>query len=223
MIMKSIEIKANVRKEIGKKATKQLRREEHVPCVLYGQNKENIHFHAHRNDFRKLVYTPNSYIVNLDISGEKCQAIMKSIDFHPVTDNIQHIDFYRIDTSKAFVIPVPVTTSGLSEGVLAGGVLQINRRKLLVKATAENMPDTIDIDITDLGIGDAVRIDDLNEKYENLEFLDPQSVVVTVNITRLAKSEGLEEGEEGEEGEEIEGEEGAAASTDEASKDATKE
>ncbi len=204
--MKSIEIKAKERKEIGKKATKQLRKEENVPCVLYGQEKENIHFYAHRNDFRKLVYTPNSYIVNLDIDGKKCQAILKAIDFHPVTDDIQHIDFYRIDTSKAFKIPVPVKTSGLSKGVKAGGVLQVNRRKLLVKATADNMPDYIDIDVTDLGIGEAVRINDLNEMYDNLEFLDPQSVVVTVNVTRLAKSTGAltdeEEGEEGEAGEE---------------------
>jgi len=208
--MKSIEIKAQVRKEIGKKATKQLRKNDHVPCVLYGQDKENIHFHAHKNDFRKLVFTPHSFIVNLNVDGNKCQAIMKSIDFHPVTDEIQHIDFYRIDTSKAFKIHVPVTTSGLAEGVKAGGVLQVNRRKLLVKATAENMPDTVNIDVTDLKIGEAVRIDDLNEEHENLEFLDPQSVVVTVNVTRLAKStDALEEGEEGEE------EEGEEATTEE--------
>ncbi|MCF6183032.1 MAG: 50S ribosomal protein L25 [Bacteroidales bacterium] len=213
--MKSIEIKVELRKEIGKKATKQLRKQEHVPCVLYGQNKENVHFHAHRNDFRKLVYTPNSYIVNLNIDGKKSQAIMKTIDFHPVTDEIQHIDFYRIDTSKAFKIPVPVTTSGLSAGIQAGGVLQINRRKLLVKATAENMPDTIDIDITNIGLGEAVRINDLNEQHKNLEFLDPQSVVISVNVTRLAKAaDELEEGTEGEEGEGTE-----ETATDESSKE----
>ncbi len=201
--MKSIQIKAEERKEIGKKATKQLRKQEHVPCVLYGQDKENIHFHAHKNDFRKLVFTPHSFIVNLDIDGKECQAIMKSIDFHPVTDEIQHIDFYRIDTSKAFKIHVPVTTSGLSKGVQAGGVLQVNRRKLLVEATAENMPDTVNIDVTDLGIGEAVRVNDLNEEHENLNFLDPQSVVVSVNVTRLAKTvEELAEEGEGEEGEE---------------------
>ncbi len=203
--MKSIEIKVSERKNLGKKATKALRKQEHVPCVLYGQGKENLHFHAHKNTFRHLIYTPNSYIVNLDIDGKKVDAIMQSIDFHPVTDEVQHIDFYRIDLSKPFKIPVPVKTSGLAKGVQAGGVLQVNRRKLTVRATAENMPDFIDIDVTDLGIGEAVRVDDLNEMHENLEFLDPQSVVVTVNVTRLAKSTGaLAEGEEGEgeEGEE---------------------
>ncbi|NPA68030.1 MAG: 50S ribosomal protein L25/general stress protein Ctc [Chlorobi bacterium] len=206
--MKSIEIKAKERKEIGKKATKKLRKEENVPCVLYGQDKGNIHFYAHKNEFRKLIFTPNSYIVNLDIDGKKCNAIMQSVDFHPVTDEIQHIDFYRIDTSRAFKIPVPVRTSGLAKGVKDGGVLQVNRRKLLVKATAENMPDYVDIDVTNLGIGEAVRINDLNEQHENLQFLDPQSVVVTVNVTRLAKSTGaLAAEEEGEEGEDTAAEE----------------
>ena len=215
--MKSIEIKAEARKVIGKKATKQLRRQDHVPCVLYGQNKENIHFHAHKNDFRKLVFTPHSFIVNLNIEGKECQAIMQTVDFHPVTDEIQHIDFYRIDTSKAFKINVPVTTSGLSKGVQEGGVLQVNRRKLLVKATAENMPDAVNIDVTDISIGEAVRVDDLNEEHEDLEFLDPQSVVVSVNITRLAKAmDELEEAEEGEEGEEgTEGAEGEGSATEE--------
>ncbi len=205
--MKSIEIKVNERKDLGKKATKALRKQEMVPCVLYGQNQENVHFYAHKNTFRHILYTPNSYIVKLDIEGKQVDAIMQSVDFHPVTDDVQHIDFYRIDLSKPFKIPVPVTTSGLAKGVQAGGVLQVNRRKLTVKATAENMPDFVDIDVTELGIGDAVRINDLNEMHENLEFLDPQSVVVTVNVTRLAKSTGALE--EGEEGEGVEGDEGA--------------
>lgn len=204
--MKSIQIKAEERKEIGKKATKQLRKQDYVPCVLYGQDKENVHFYAHKNDFRKLVFTPHSFIVNLDITGKKCNAIMQSVDFHPVTDEIQHIDFYRINTSKAFKIHVPVRTVGLSKGVQAGGILQVNRRKLLVEATAENMPDTVEIDVTDVGIGEAVRVNDLNEEHKNLNFLDPQSVVISVNVTRLAKAaDELEEGvdEEGVEGEEV--------------------
>lgn len=207
--MKSIQIKAEKRKEIGKKATKQLRRQDHVPCVLYGQDKENIHFHAHKNDFRKLVFTPHSFIVNLNIDGKESDAIMQSVDFHPVTDEILHIDFYRIDLLKPFKIHVPVTTSGLSKGVQEGGVLQVNRRKLLVEATAENMPDTVNIDVTDIGLGGAVRVNDLNDEYKDLNFLDPQSVVLSVNVTRLAKAaDELEEGEEGEEG--AEGAEGAA-------------
>ncbi len=209
--MKEISIKAEARKALGKKATKQLRQKEHVPCVLYGQEAENVHFHAHRNIFKNLVYTPNSYIVDLDIDGEKSKAIMQNVDFHPVTDELLHIDFYRIDVAKPFKILVPVATSGLAKGVQQGGVLHVSRRKLLVKALIDNLPDKIEINVEDLNIGDAVRVNDLNEAYEALEFLDPQSVVVTVNVTRLAKSTGALEGEEGEEGEE--GDAGEAAET----------
>jgi len=198
--MKTIEIKATERKEIGKKATKQLRKEEHVPCVLYGKGNENVHFHAHKNEFRKLVYTPNSYIVDLSVDGKKCQAIMQSADFHPVTDDIMHIDFYRIDPAKAFKIDIPVKTTGLAEGVKAGGVLRTTRRKLMVKALMENLPDELLIDVSGLRIGDAIRVNDLNKQYENLEFLDPQSIVVTVEVTRAAKSEaGMSSGFEEEE------------------------
>lgn len=200
--MKTIEIKAESRKDTGKKATKQLRKLEHVPCVLYGQGQENIHFHAHKNDFRKLIYTPNSYVIDLNIDDKKCQAIMQSVDFHPVTDELLHIDFYRVDTSKEFKVEIPVRTIGLAAGVQAGGVLRVARRKVLVKALIENMPDELVLDVSDLGIGNAIRVNDLNEKYEDLEFLDPQSIVVTVEVTRLAKSESALEDEEGEEGEE---------------------
>ncbi|MCF6365533.1 MAG: 50S ribosomal protein L25 [Bacteroidales bacterium] len=203
--MKSIKINATERKELGKKATKAIRKQDHIPCVMYGQKQDNIHFHAHKNEFRKIIYTPNSYIVDLNIGKNTCQAIMQSVDFHPVTDEILHIDFYRIDTSKKLKIGVPVKTTGFAKGIQDGGVLNVARRKLLISATAENMPDEIVIDITDLGIGDAVRVDELNEQYKNLDFSDPQSIVVSVNVTRLAKAMDEEEleGEEGEEGEEV--------------------
>ncbi|PID88001.1 MAG: 50S ribosomal protein L25/general stress protein Ctc [Bacteroidia bacterium] len=204
--MKSIEIKAEKRTELGKKATKELRRKGHVPCILYGQGEENIAFHAFKNEFRKLVYTPNSYIVSLEISGEKYDCVLQDIDFHPVTDEIMHIDFYRINMSKPFKILVPVKTKGLARGVQAGGVLRIMRRKLLVRALADYMPDDLVLDVTNLKIGESIRVNDLDGMFENLEFLDPQSIVVSIDVTRQAKSEGRagvdEEGEEGAEGEE---------------------
>ncbi len=95
--MKSIQITAKKRTELGKKATKAIRKDDHIPCVMYGQGQDNIHFHAHRNEFKNLVYTPNSYVVDLNVDGKTCNAIMQSIDFHPVTDEILHIDFYIID------------------------------------------------------------------------------------------------------------------------------
>ena len=186
--MKTIEIKATSRKELGKKATKMLRKENGVPCVMYGQNQENLHFSAHENDFRHLVYTPNSYLVDLNIDGKKHNAIMHSIDFHPVTDKILHIDFYRIDMAKEFKMEIPIKTTGFAKGIQSGGVLSISRRKVLIKALAENLPDELTIDITDLGIGDAIKINDLKDLFPNIDFLDPQSIVASVNVTRLAKA-----------------------------------
>jgi len=210
--MKTIEIKAIGRKDLGKKATKTLRKENNVPCVIYGQKQENIHFYAHKNEFKGLVYTPNSYLVNLDIDGKTHIAKMQSIDFHPVTDEIIHIDFYRIDMKKKFKMEVPVKTEGFAKGIQAGGVLGVERRKVLVNALAENLPDELMLDITDLGIGDAIKISDLKEQFSNLEFLDPQSNVVSVNVTRLAKAmdeeaAAEEAAAEEAEGEEVEGEE----------------
>lgn len=203
--MKTIDIKVQARKDLGKKATKALRKENNVPCVMYGHGQENVHFYAHKNDFKKLVYTPNSYLVDLNVDGKKHLAKMQSIDFHPVTDEINHIDFYKIDTKKKFKMDIPVRTEGFSKGIQAGGVLSVSRRKVSVKALAENLPDELTLDITDLGIGDGIRINDLKEQFPNLEFLDPQSIVVSVNVTRLAKSMAGDELE----GEEVEGEEEA--------------
>ena len=209
--MKSIQITAKKRTELGKKATKAIRKDDHIPCVMYGKDQDNIHFHAHKNEFKNLVYTPNSYVVDLNVDGKTCNAIMQSIDFHPVTDEILHIDFYRIDLTKKFKIGVPVKTEGFAAGIQSGGALSINRRKLLIRATAEKMPDELILDITDLNIGDSIKVDDLNEKYKDLDFLDPQSNVVSVNITRLAKAMDDEELEAAEaaEAEAAEGEEGA--------------
>ena len=105
--MKSIEINAKLRSEIGKKATKKLRKEDNVPCVLYGE-KEPIHFFAHENEFRKLVYTPNVYWVKLKIEGKEYSVIMQDIQFHPVTDRILHIDFLEISEDKPFKMVIPV-------------------------------------------------------------------------------------------------------------------
>ena len=225
--MKTIEIKTISRKETGKKATKHLRRKGHVPCVMYGQKEENIHFHAHKNEFRKLVYTPNSYIISLNIDDNKYDTVMKSVDFHPVTDEIMHIDFFRIDISKEFTVEVPVKTTGLSVGIQAGGVLRIARRKLAVQALAELLPDDFTLDITDLNIGDSIKVNELDEQFDKLKFLDPQSIVVAVEVTRLAKTEEeleeeLEEGEEGE-GEEGEAKEGEAKEGEAKAKEKTKE
>jgi large subunit ribosomal protein L25 len=198
--MQTIEIKGTVRKEIGKKSAKELRKQDHVPCVLYGQKAENIHFHAHKNEFRKLIYTPNSYVVELEVDKTKCHAILQKAEFHPVSDEIIHIDFYRIDLKKPFKTVLPVKTTGFAKGVQAGGVLRTVKRKLTVKGVADQLPDEIILDVTELGVGQSIKVSDLGGLYTNLQFLDPQSVVVSVEVTRAAKSEAAS-GTEGEEAE----------------------
>lgn len=192
--MKTIEIKGTERKDVGKKSTQELRKKGHVPCVLYG-GKEIIHFSAEEKEFRHLVYTPNVYIVNLHVGKNSMQAIMQAIDFHPVTDKILHIDFYQISDDKKINIAVPVKLTGVAKGVLEGGKLMLKQRKLNVKAFAKDLPDTLDIDITEMTLGKTKKVGELS--FDNLELLDSKnSVVATVRLTRSAMS-AQTDGEEG--------------------------
>ena len=225
--MKSIDIKGSFREEVGKKSTKQLRKKGHIPCILYREG-EVKHFEAEINAFNNLVYTPNVYLVNLDIDGEKYQAVMQDIHFHPVKDYIQHIDFYQVVEKHPFWMRIPVRFNGQPYGVQDGGKLIIKKRKIIIRALPKHMPDELTLDISDLGIGDSIRIADL--QYDNLELLDdPNSVLVLVKSPRggsafateeeLAAEEG-EEGAEAAEGAEAEGGEEAAAEGGEESKEA---
>ncbi len=183
--MEKIEIKAEKRKETGKKATKQLRKEEKVPCVLYG-GKENIHFTAEEKAFKKLVYTPKAFLVDLFLDGVEHKAVMQDVNFHPVTDRILHIDFKEIFDDKMVDISIPVHIVGDSVGIKAGGKLRIRRRTLRVRALPKDLPDFLEVDITLLNIGQSLKVRDL--QFDNLEILDPaQAMVVGVVSSRLAK------------------------------------
>lgn len=206
--MKSIEISANLRKETGKKQTKALRKSGQVPCVMYG-GEDTIHFSAEAKDFRHIIYTPDVFIVNLNIDGKKHSAILKDIQFHPVTDELLHIDFIQVFEDAPAIVSLPVSVVGNSAGIRAGGKLRQRRRYLKVKGLVKDLPETLEIDITKLEIGDFIKVGDLD--FKNLELLDPtRAMIVGVSASRLSK--GMEPGEiEGEEGEEgAEGAEGAA-------------
>jgi len=213
--MKSITINGSQRESVGKRATKALRNAGKVPCVLYGGDK-TVHFEAPDLAFSKLVYTPNAHTVVITMdNGESYDAVLQDIQFHPVTDKILHIDFYRLYEDKEIAMNIPVRLHGISQGVLNGGVLTRNRRKLRVKALPANLPDFIDADITKMKIGDKIDVSELeNEKYRFLH-LDA-TVVCQVKTARAAivdevEEEELEEGEEGVEG--AEGAEGAEGTT----------
>ncbi len=201
--MKSITINGSQRESVGKKATKALRNAGQVPCVLYGGDKP-VHFSAPELAFSKLVYTPNAHTVVIAIeNGASYHAIMQDIQLHPVTDRILHIDFYQLFDDKEIAMEIPVHIIGTSKGVLNGGVLRRNQRKLRVKALPANLPDFIEADITPLKIGSKLYITSLeNPDYK---FLHPDNTVVCqVRRSRasVAEFEGddeeeLEEGAEG--------------------------
>ena len=217
--MKTLEISAKLRKGTGKTDSKALRNQGNVPCVLYGGEKQ-VCFYAHENDFRNLVYTPEVFIVELDIEGEKCRAVMQDLQFHPVTDKLLHLDFLQIFDDKEITMTIPVHLEGMSIGIRNGGVLSFRRRKIITRAIPGNLPEYIEINIEDLEIGQSIFIKDL--RVDKYSFLAPDNaVVVGVRTAReLIIEEEAEEELEGEEGEITEGEEGAVVEGAEATEKA---
>ena len=213
--MKTLAISAKLRNGTGKKDSKALRNQGNVPCVLYGGEKQ-VCFYAHENDFRNLVYTPDVFIVELDIEGDKYRAVMQDLQFHPVTDKLLHLDFLEIFDDKEVTVTIQVNLKGNAVGIRDGGILSFRRRKIITRAIPANLPDYIEINIEDVEIGQSIFIKDLRD--ERYTFLDPDNaVVVGVRIAReLIIEEEEEEEIEGEEGA-IEGEEGAIEGGAEAS------
>jgi large subunit ribosomal protein L25 len=184
--MKTVVVKGQKREALGKKGAKLLRSQEIVPAVLYGAG-EPVHFSVPFSELRQLVYTPGVYLIDLDIDGTVYSAIMQDVQWHAVEEQILHIDFLKIEEGKKIKIDVPVKVVGLAKGIKAGGKLKTNLRRLKVKALAKDLPDNIEIDVTKLGIGQSIKVDDLS--LNNIELLDKKSnVVVAVNITRAARS-----------------------------------
>ena len=215
--MKTLAISVQERNKVGKTNTRALRNQGNVPCVLYGGEKQ-VTFYAHENDFRKLVYTPETFLVELDISGNKVKAVMQDIQFHPVTDKILHIDFLEVFEDKPVTISLPVILEGVSIGVKNGGNLLFRRPKIIVKGILANLPDAITINIEHLKIGMFIYIKDI--EIDGIEFLaPPNSVVVGVKTARAALVEEIEEDGE-EDGEENTEEKGDAPSSDTPSSDA---
>jgi len=183
--MKSITIKGSKRESVGKVATKALRNAGKVPCVLYGGEKA-IHFSADEIAFKNLVYTPNVYTATIELkSGEKFNAILQDIQFHPVSDKILHIDFYQLFDDKEVTMNIPVTLVGNSPGVIAGGSLRFPKRKLRVRGLPANLPDFINADISKLKIGSKLFITEIDSN--GCTFLHPENtVVVQVRQSRNA-------------------------------------
>ena len=192
--MKSITINGSQRESVGKKATKALRNAGQVPCVLYGGDKP-VHFTSEELAFSKLVYTPNAHTVVIALeSGEKFNAILQDIQFHPVTDKILHVDFYQLFEDKEITMEIPLVYVGSSKGVKNGGVLRKNRRSLRIKALPSNLPDFIEANITPLKIGDKLYITTLQN--DAFKFMHPDNTVVCLVRRSRASVEAFEEEEE---------------------------
>ncbi|CAN5918554.1 50S ribosomal protein L25/general stress protein Ctc [soil metagenome] len=184
--MKSLEIIGFKRANLGKTESNRLREESNVPCVLYGGN-EQIHFYSPMILFRDLVYSPDVYSVDLNIEGDHYSAVMQDIQFHPVNEMLMHVDFLLLREGKEVKIDIPVKFVGTSPGVQMGGKLVTKLRKLKVKAMPENLPDYVEVDISDLDLGKSVKVSKL--KGGNYAILsNPQSPIATVAIPRVLKS-----------------------------------
>lgn len=204
--MKSITIQGSERESVGKKASKALRNAGKVPCVVYG-GEEPLHFAADEISFKDLVYTPNAHTVVIEFEdGRKIDAVLQDIQFHPVTDNILHVDFYQLFPDKEVTMKIPVRLLGNSPGVRNGGRLLFRKRKLVIRALPKDLPDFFNVDISTLKIGDLVAVDTL--KSDEFTILHPDTTVV-VQVKTQRKAIVVETDEEDEEG--LEGEEAAAA------------
>ena len=189
--MREFSINGSVRANLGKKATKEVRKNGLVPCVMYGEKRDEnglpvaTHFVVNEKEINKIYFTPHVYLVNINIDGVEHKAIVKEVQCHPVKDNVLHVDFYEVVTNRPIVVGVPIAPKGLAEGVRAGGKLMAMIRKINVKATYDLIPEKLDIDVTNLGLGKSIKVGDLS--FEGLELVTPKEVIVcTVKMTRAA-------------------------------------
>jgi large subunit ribosomal protein L25 len=194
--MESIALKASLRKETGKKSSKAVRAQEGVPCVLYG-GKENVNFFAAESDFRHLVFTPNVFIINIDIDGNSHNAIIKDLQFHPVTDDLLHADFYEISDKKLITAEIPVKLNGSSVGVREGGKLSMDKRKVKVKGLYKDIPAEIEIDVTDLAVGKSIRAGEIVTSGKYNVVMDNETPIVSVRTTRAAAAAAQEAAKQG--------------------------
>lgn len=204
--MKTVSLSGASREHVGKKDAKKHRKEGKIPCVLYGGEKQ-IHFTTDEKAFGKIIFTPEVYLINLNIDGKECHAILQDIQYHPVTDVVLHADFLEIVDGKPVTVAIPVKFEGKSPGVVQGGKLIKKMRKLTVRGLVSDIPEDILVNISKLKIGDSIRVRDM--EIEKLSFTDPASAqIVGVRTARTVLAED-EEDEEG--GEAAEGEGGEAA------------
>ncbi len=192
--MREISLNGKKRTETGKKATKMLRKEGLIPCNIYGEEKEPIAFAASFSELRKIVYTPHIYVINVNIDGKEHKAVMKELQFHPTTDALMHVDLYEINDTKEITIGIPVKLNGLAQGVRDGGKLALQIRKINVTAPYKQIPEVLNIDVTNLQLGKTIKVGELS--FEGLKIAtSPDVVVCAVKTTRASRAAASEAAE----------------------------
>lgn len=204
--MKEVSLSGSIRSNVGKKDAKALRTNGLVPCVVYGTGSQT-HFSVNHVEMEKLIYTPHVHIINIEVDGKTIKSIIQDIQFHPVTDRIVHIDFIELQDDKKIKVDIPVNLVGRAIGVMNGGKLQQIFRRLKVYALPGDLPDNIEVDISKLRIGQAIRVRDINTDELNIQNA-ASAVVCSIKMSRGAVDSGDDEEEE--EGAAEGAEEGAA-------------
>ena len=208
--MEVVAIKGQIRNDLGKKGTKAIRKSNGIPCVIYGGDK-TVHFSTKFNEVKNLVYTPDFKLANVTVDSGSYKCIVKDIQFHPVTDEIQHLDFLQLVEGNSVKIDVPVRFEGTSPGLKVGGALVQKMRRVKLKTTPENLIDQVVLDISKLELGDSVRVKDI-KVMEGVEVMNPPgNPIASIEIPRALRSAEAEESEE----EGGDGEEAAEAGTEE--------
>ena len=180
--MRIVSMSGALREHVGKKDAKALRRDAKVPCVMYGKG-EQIMFSVPQTQFARIIFNPEPCFVEIEINGTKHSAMLKDIEYHPVTEIVYHADFYELSDDKPIVMSIPVHTTGTSVGVMKGGKMAIKQKRLNVKSLPANMPNEILIDITNLDIAQRVKVQDI--ETNNYDILNTKSnEVLVINSTR---------------------------------------
>lgn len=188
--MKTILLKGLSRENLGTSQSRKLRDDGLVPCVLYG-GQEHVTFSVYRDDFKNLIYTPNTYLVKLDMEGKSYQAVVQEVQFHPVNDTISHVDFKLVSADKPVTLAIPTKVTGNSPGVRAGGRLAIKLKKVRIKGMLKDLPDALEVDISNLELGKSIKIENIS--VPNIDLLEASNVaIVSVEATRATRQAALE-------------------------------
>lgn len=186
--MNSVSLSGSLRENVGKKDAKALRRNGQVPCIIYGNNIEQVKFFTDARSFKKILYTPETLIIDFEINGKVYHTILQDIQYHPVTDEVIHADFLYVNEENPITVTLPVRTQGTCPGVMRGGRMNMNLSKLKVRGYVNDLPDNIMIDVTKLQMNQAIKVKDLD--LEKITVLVPaNTIVVDVRAPRNAAAE----------------------------------